>query len=106
MSNGRGSPRRRQAMKQALSAEEAVCWLCLEELDFTISDTRDPHFVVIDEYIPVSKGGDPRDRSNCHLVHNCCNLRKNNRILERGAFADITKKSASIIAPKTSRRWL
>lgn len=98
---GRGSYRKRQRIKRALAAVERECWLCLEPLDFTISDNRDPRFVVVDEELPVSKGGDPLDIDGCHLVHRQCNARKGARILPRGAFASPAKGTK----PSTSRCW-
>lgn len=99
---GRGSWRKRKRIKRQLSAVEHVCWLCLEPLDFTVTDRRDPKFVVIDEELPVSKGGDPLDVNNCHLTCNGCNARKGSRILPRGAFAE---KKWSAEPPSTSRDW-
>ena len=103
MSKGRGSPRKRARIKKALAAVERVCWLCLEPLDFSITDTRDPRFAVVDEELPFSKGGDSLNIRNCHLVHNACNGRKGSRILPRGAFA---ASSRARRAPSTSRKWL
>ena len=98
---GRGSWRRRARIRRALAATERVCWLCLDPLDWTIADWRDPDYVVIDEELPVSKGGDCLDIRNCHLVHAKCNLRKGSRILGRGAFADRPAPAP----PRTSRKW-
>ena len=98
---GRGSYRKRQRIKKALAAVESVCWLCLEPLDFSVTDRSDPRFVVIDEELPVSKGGDPQQIANCHLVHRQCNARKGSRVLKRGAFA--SKRSGGPV--KTSREW-
>lgn len=84
-------------------ATERVCWLCLEPLDFTVADRRDPRFVVLDEEVPVSKGGDPLDISNVHLVCNRCNGMKGNRILPRGAFAKIRENGGMVGG---SRSWL
>lgn len=106
MSEGRGSVRKRHAIKQRLSAEQAECFLCLEPLDFSVADWRNPEFVVIDEYIPVSKGGDPLDIANCNLTHNRCNARKGNRILQKGAFAKGTLGETVRERPTTSRKWL
>lgn len=110
MSNGRGSWHRRQRIKRALMATEKVCWLCLRPLDFGVADSRDPRYVVVDEELPVSKGGDPLDRANCHLVHNRCNGRKGSRILPRGAFASDPDGSGFALRPartetRTSRKW-
>lgn len=102
MSKGRGSYKRRQRIRRTLMEIQRECFLCLEPLDFSITDSRDPDFVVIDEYVPVSKGGDPLDPLNCNLVHARCNGRKGNRILRRGAFADKRAETR----PRTSREWL
>ena len=101
MSKGRGSYRKRQRNKRALMAVQRECWLCLEPMDFSISDNRDPDYIVLDEIIPVSKGGDPLDIKNNCLVHRRCNARKGARILPHGAFA----KRAPAVRPVTSRRW-
>ena len=102
MSKGRGSYARRQRNKKKLMAETAICWLCWEPLDYLIADSRDPDYVVLDEIVPVAKGGDPEDiRNNC-LVHRRCNARKGAKILPYGAFADAARRGAQ---PKTSRYW-
>ena len=104
MSGGRGDWAKRRRIKRRLMAVERVCWLCLQPLDFTIGDRRDPRFVVVDECLPVSKGGDCLDANNCHLVHNRCNGRKGARILPRGAFAE--EATGGPIGPRrTSRDW-
>ncbi len=102
MSAGRGSWRKRARIKKRLMAVERVCWLCLQPLDFSISDPRDPQYVVIDEELPVSKGGSPLDFGNCHLTHALCNGKKGSRILPRGAFASDGGRYGQ---PRTSRRW-
>lgn len=117
MSQGRGSYRKRQRIRKKLSAVEFVCWLCLQPLHWDVVDPRDPKFVVIDEELPVSKGGDPLDLNNCHLTCACCNLKKGDRILPRGAFADAGMRTAHGIArqgvdkpdlhiPRPSRKWI
>lgn len=105
MSAGRGSYRVRQRIRKKLEAVEHECWLCLEPLHFDIADARNPKFVVIDEYIPVSKGGDPLDINNCHLVCRCCNARKGNRILKKGCFAAAAQRNKNL-KPNPSRKWL
>ena len=102
MSKGRGSYRKRQRNKKALMAVEDVCWLCLEPMDFAITDIRNPDYIVLDEIVPVAKGGDPEDIRNQCLVHRKCNARKGARILPRGAFA---KNGGRGTVPQTSRYW-
>lgn len=106
MSQGRGSWRKRARIKKELATFERECWLCLEPLDFTISDWRNPEYIVIDEEIPVSKGGDSLDIANCHLTHNKCNLEKGDRILKRGALAQNAAKKFIDDSDKASRKWL
>ena len=106
MSEGRGSWRKRARIKRTLAATERVCWLCLQPLDFSIADHRDPGYVVVDEYLPVSKGGDPLDIANCHLVHSKCNGRKGARILPRGAFAENGGCFRGQGTQRTSRNWI
>lgn len=101
MSGGRGSWRKRARIKRQLAAVERECWLCLEPLDFSVTDHRDPEYVVIDEELPVSKGGDPLDVRNCHLAHARCNGRKGSKVLKRGAFA----RHRGNGSPRTSREW-
>ena len=103
MSRGRGSYRKRQRIKRELMAVERVCWLCLGPLDFGVVDNRDPMFVVVDEELPVSKGGNCLDVRNCHLVHRACNARKGGRILQRGAFAGAAMAGGAV---RCSRKWL
>ena len=117
MSEGRGSYRRRQRIKRALAAVQQECFFCLEPLDFGVDDPRDPRFVVIDEYVPVSKGGSFEDISNCNLACRACNARKGDEILPFGAFATDERRvlfglpplggsGMFLHIPKPSRKWL
>ena len=101
----RGNFRRRERMRRALSAVEHECWLCLGArgpLDFSLPATH-PLAVEIDEEVPVSRGGDPLDLSNAHLVHRYCNIEKGGRVLPRGAFYKQNDSGAG--GPETSRNW-
>lgn len=86
--------RRRQVRARVL-AEEHDCWICGQPVDKTLGlqpgvhsrrcDRPDcngcvPHPAApeVDEIIPVSKGGNPYDRSNCRLSHRLCNVRRGN----------------------------
>ena len=104
-------------MKRALAAVQHECFFCLEPLRFDVADPRDPQFVVIDEFVPVSKGGSFDDIDNCNLACRRCNARKGDRIVPYGAFATSEQRAAHglppldgtgcvLHAPKTSRKWL
>lgn len=100
----RGNFRHRERLRRKLAERECECWLCLGArgpLDLSLPAGH-PLAVEIDEEIPVSKGGDPLDERNCHLVHRCCNLQKGARMLPRGAFAASDVARAK---PGTSRKW-
>jgi hypothetical protein len=64
---------RRRQLKQRVFTEEDRCIICEQLVDKTLGQLPDgtwhPRSPVIDEDIPVSRGGSPTDRSNCHLAH-------------------------------------
>ena len=72
--------RRRQVVKR-VKAEESHCALCGRPVDPLITDWLDPHFGVVDEDIPRSRGGSQYDRANCHLMHRSCNRWKSDMTL-------------------------
>lgn len=69
--------RARDAVAARVLAEESVCHLCLTPVDKSIPAGL-PAAPEIDEVVPVSRGGDPLDRSNCRLAHKSCNARRGN----------------------------
>lgn len=102
----RGDTRKRRKLRAKLALREHECWLCLGyygPLDFTLPRT-DILAVEIDEEIPFSKGGDPSDLGNTHLVHRYCNLKKGSRILPRGAFSNGVA-CIQEAKPSPSREW-
>jgi 5-methylcytosine-specific restriction endonuclease McrA len=68
---------RRNQVRARVLAEEDICWLCGRPVDKTIK-TPHPDSPEVDEIVPVSKGGSPYDRSNCHLSHRRCNRARGN----------------------------
>ena len=99
----RGNSRKRERLRRRLAITEHECWLCLGArgpLDFSLPKGH-PLAVEIDEEVPYSKGGDPLDPRQTHLVHRCCNLKKGARLLPKGAFAE----HAEAEQPKPSREW-
>lgn len=105
----RGSDSRRRSLKKKLQAIEDECWLC----GFPLHNDAEPftdYATEIDERLPASLGGDVYGvRSECHLVHRCCNQKKSDRILEQYAlsqwFEENHKKRVSHIARKMPKFW-
>lgn len=65
-------------------SEESSCWLCGRKVDAGLKGVRvynpatkrrplHPMSPVLDEVVPVSRGGDPLDRENVRLAHWYCN---------------------------------
>jgi 5-methylcytosine-specific restriction endonuclease McrA len=69
----------RAKVVRRVKREEHLCWLCGEPVDKSLPHGL-PESPEIDEIIPVSRGGSPFDRSNCHLSHRICNQRRGNKM--------------------------
>ena len=90
-----GSARRK--LRAWLKAQGRPCHICGQAIDYSLA-AGDPLSFEVDEIVPVSKGGDPLDRSNVDAAHRICNQRRGNR--------DIGPKRNAASAPViTSRRW-
>lgn len=90
-----GSARRK--LRAWLKAQGRPCHICGQAIDYSLP-AGDPLSFEVDEIVPVSKGGDPLDRSNVAAAHRICNQRRGNR--------DIGQKRSAAAAPViTSRRW-
>ena len=83
--NANGAARRRiRARHRAIGAP---CALCGKPIDYSLGmvttpdGKRRPHPMsfVVDEIVPVSKGGSPIDMENTQAAHWICNARKGNR---------------------------
>lgn len=103
----------RDKVVKRVKREETHCWLCNEPVDKTLTYlwgshgpkcsnpdcpgcTPHPQRGEVDEVIPVSLGGSPTDRKNCHLAHRLCNQRRGN------------KPPTALLQPvtiQTSRNW-
>lgn len=81
-----GNPRRangarRTAIRARLKASGRPCGICGQPIDYSapyrLPDGHiNPFAFVVDEIVPVSRGGDPLDIANCQPAHYCCNARK------------------------------
>ena len=85
---------RRRRLRAQILAEEDVCHICGLLVDTELPHL-DPWAAVIDEIIPVSKGGNPYDRDNCRLAHRRCNGRR----------GDGTRQRPVVVPYVTARRW-
>lgn len=77
----RANSSRRNSLRRYLEGRDLVCYLCGRPLDYSLPAGL-PASPEIDEVLPVSKGGDPLDVSNCRMTHRYCNEFKGNRPAE------------------------
>lgn len=77
-----GAARRR--LRRDLMATTTHCALCGRPLptrdEVRRMATTDPRYPVVDEIMPVCRGGDPLSRENTQLVHRACNARKGAKV--------------------------
>ena len=83
-----GNPRykngaRRRAIRDRWRAIGDPCHLCGKPIDYSLGyivedgkRRRHPMSFVVDEIVPVSKGGDPLEWENTQPAHWICNARK------------------------------
>lgn len=75
----------RNAIRKRWRSIGAPCALCGKPIDYSLGMVTDPRTgrrrmhpmaFVVDEIVPVSKGGDPLDFANTQPAHWICNARK------------------------------
>lgn len=85
---------RRRKIRARWRAIGAPCALCGRAIDYGLgmvvdpwTGKRRPHPMsfVVDEIVPVSKGGDPLDFTNTQPAHWICNARRGDRTLAQDA---------------------
>lgn len=86
MSNPRrANGARRDAIRERWRAIGDPCWLCHKPIDYSLGMVTDPRTgkrrchpmsFVVDEIVPVSRGGDPLAFSNTRPAHWICNARR------------------------------
>lgn len=91
--------RARASVTARVFAEESLCHLCLTPVDKTLPPGL-PASPEIDEVVPVSRGGDPLDRSGCRLSHKSCNARRGNMTV-----AEFHRRYLRTQPLVTSRDW-
>lgn len=77
MPRGKPNPRRayghrRDALRARVLGRGDPCWICGLPID-PAEPNLSPVQGVVDELVPVSKGGSPLDPGNCAPAHRCCN---------------------------------
>lgn len=74
--------RRRKTRRQLIAASDGICPLCGHPMDLSMppSMCMSPYYPVIDEKVPISKGG-KLELSNQWLVHRICNAIKGAKLL-------------------------
>lgn len=77
----RANGSRRDSIRARLKASGRPCGICGLPIDYSapyrLPDGHvNPEAFVVDEIVPVSRGGDPLDIENCQPAHYRCNARK------------------------------
>ena len=95
----------RRKVRARLKARGDVCGICGKPIDYSLGMITDPKTgkrrphpmsFVVDEVVPVSKGGSPYDINNCRAAHWICNARR----------GDGTKKKQVVSAlPRPFEDW-
>lgn len=102
------NPRERRRIRQWLLKTQTHCALCGGEIDKRLKCPH-PDSAVVDEIIPISKGGSPIDPNNVQLAHWKCNARKSDSLPQ----TDQNNKTNYKMPSKTknlptvqSRQWI
>lgn len=91
----RANGARRDAIRARLRASGRPCGICGRPIDYaapyriTVGYGLDgepitrvnPDAFVVDEIVPVARGGDPLDISNCQPAHYACNASKGAKLM-------------------------
>jgi hypothetical protein len=88
---------RRRELRARVLATEDMCALCDQPVDKGIPQP-DPRAPVLDEDIPVSRGGSPYQRANVHLMHRSCNRWKSTMTLAEARAARVEKQGVEVIS--------
>ena len=90
---------RRRRIRARWKAIGAPCALCGKPIDYSLgmvvdawTGKRRPHPMsfVVDEIVPVSKGGDPLDFDNTQPAHWICNAKRGNKTPRQSKHMDAT----------------
>ena len=98
----------RRKIRARWTARGAPCALCGMAIDYSLGMVFDPWTgkrrahpmsFVVDEIIPVSKGGDPLDFANTQPAHWICNARKGDRYFSDGGTGTAPTSSMPLPQP-------
>lgn len=98
-----GRPRTR--LVRHVHSRDTHCHLCGLLLRTDLRGTNHPLAPTVDELVPISKGGDPLDPTNCRAACRCCNTSRNNRDLTPEVLARCRTLSLSHRRTATIRAW-
>ena len=105
--------KRRESVRAYILATQDVCGICGQPVDKTLGKVPKegggyawhPMSPVIDEIVPISKGGSPYDRGNCQLAHRSCNAHKGAKVGRRAPNSEDPRHKLGRGGVKTSREW-
>lgn len=106
-----GNPRRangsaRNALRRRVASEGRPCWICGRAIDYTLADPVDPGYFVLDELVPVSRGGSPFLYDNVAPAHRACNAWRGVRSVDEVRRArDGNPSAEERVKPRHSRKW-
>jgi hypothetical protein len=88
----------RRKLRARIKAMGEPCWICGKPIDYSLGMVADPRTgrtrphpmsFVVDEVVPVSKGGSPLDMANCRPAHWMCNARRGDGTRQRPKAAPL-----------------
>ena len=86
MSN-RTSHRNYRKQREAIKAQRPVCWLCLESIDYTLTDHLHPGYFTLDHVEAVAAGGPAVYGAQLRAAHRLCNLTRGAKPGVEGMYA-------------------
>ena len=90
----------RRVIRARLKARGDVCGICGRSIDYSLGMIVDertgkkrphPMSYVVDEILPVSKGGSPIDINNCRAAHWLCNARRGDGTRKKQVVAPLPR---------------
>ena len=76
----------RDKLRARVRDEQRPCHLCGHAIAYGAHHLS-PTAYVLDELVPVSRGGSPFDYSNVDAAHRCCNQWRGNKPVNQGVKA-------------------
>nr|DAE55154.1 MAG TPA: NinG protein [Caudoviricetes sp.] len=89
----RSNGHRRDALRRRVLGRGDPCWICGLPIDPS-EPNLSPVQGVVDEVVPVSRGGSPYDPGNCRAAHRCCNAWRSSK---PEAFVRLVQQRVSLM---------